>query len=67
MNNAVHHYGTGSLTSVLECFPGEALNHGSDAAGLAIVSCHESSRSLYTVVRIVVFSSVPRYTAIRFL
>ena len=45
MYNAVHHYGTGLLSSVLECFPGEALHHGSDAAGVAIVSCHESSRS----------------------
>ena len=44
MYNAVHHYGTGLLSSVLECFPGEALHHGSDAAGVAIVSCHESSR-----------------------
>ena len=45
MYNTKHHYGIGLLSSVLECFPGKTLDHGSDAAGVAIVSCHKSTRS----------------------
>ena len=46
MYNAEHHYGLGLLSSVLECFPGKALHHGSDTAGVVIVACHKSSCSL---------------------
>ena len=45
MYNSEHHYGLGLLSSVLECFPGKSLGHGSYAAGVAIVPCHKSSRS----------------------
>ena len=45
MYNTKHHNGLGLLSSVLEGFPREALGHGSDTAGVAIVSCHKSGCS----------------------
>ena len=36
MYNTEHHFGLGLLSIVLECFPGKALDHGSDAIGVAI-------------------------------
>ena len=45
MNNAEHHNGIGLLSSVLEGFPWKALSHGSDTAGIAIVSCHKYGSS----------------------
>ena len=45
MYDTEHHYGFCTLSSVLECFPGKALDHASDAAGVAIVSCHKSGGS----------------------
>ena len=45
MYDTEHHYDFCLLSSVLECFPGKALDHASDAAGIAIVSCHKSGGS----------------------
>ena len=45
MYDTKHHYDFCLLSSVLECFPGKALDHASDAAGVAIVSCHKSGGS----------------------
>ena len=45
MYNTKHHNGLSLLSSVLEGFPRKALGHGSDTAGVAIVSCHKSGLS----------------------
>ena len=45
MYNKKHHNGLGLLSSVLEGFPREALAHGSDTAGVAMVSYHKSGCS----------------------
>ena len=45
MFDTEHHYDFCLLSSVLECFPGKALDYASDAAGVAIDSCHKSGGS----------------------
>ena len=45
MCNTEHHNGLGLLSSVLECFARKALDHGSDTAGVAKVSCYKSGCS----------------------
>ena len=45
MYNTKHHNGLGLLSSVSEGFPRKVLGHGSDTAGVAIVSCHKSGGS----------------------
>ena len=58
MYDTEHHYGFCLLSSVLECFPGKALDHASDAAGVAIVSCHNLAALFWTASTLLMLSVV---------
>ena len=47
-----------ALASALEGFPGEALGHSSDTAGVAMVSCHKSGCSPWTASTFLMLSVV---------